>query len=95
MYVWYSTVVTLHLVSSSSPPSLLSSLQTGSIRLKLHVGFRVMYMASQGTLLVAGLSNGFVHAIDLQVHGAQRMEIFCPTLYSIYMYRSALIELHY
>ena len=42
-------------------------LQTGVVEIDFSLGARIQCMVTQGSLLVAGLSNGFIHLIDLQV----------------------------
>ena len=47
--------------------SVVLIFKTGDIEIDFNLGARVQCMQSQGHLLVAGLSNGFVHLINLQV----------------------------
>jgi hypothetical protein len=44
--------------------------KTGVVEIDFSLGARVQCMVSQGSLLVAGLSNGFIHLIDLQTKSA-------------------------
>ncbi|CAI8051835.1 Zinc finger protein 106 [Geodia barretti] len=44
--------------------------KTGVVEIDFSLGARIQCMVTQGSLLVAGLSNGFIHLIDLQTKSA-------------------------
>jgi WD40 repeat protein len=70
---------------------MFSVFQTGEIEIDFNVGARVMCMLSRDSLLVAGLSNGYVHLINLETKSAQgkclvgenpeRRDISCLCIY--------------
>ena len=52
------------------------ALQSGEIEIDFSLGARVQCMFSQATLLVAGLSNGYIYLLNLQV---SRMYCTCSS----------------
>jgi WD40 repeat protein len=81
-----------YVVSGSSDKHIImSNAKTGEIEIDFNVGARVMCMLSRDSLLVAGLSNGYVHLINLETKSAQgkclvgenpeRRDISCLCIY--------------
>jgi WD40 repeat protein len=60
-----------YIISGSTDKHIvMNHAKTGVVEIDFSLGARVQCMVSQGSLLVAGLSNGFIHLIDLQTKSA-------------------------